>query len=241
MSTTHGIPNTGTRFPRSALTSSTRAIPPTSAATIFAAVSERGGATSPESRRRASLFQVVTAKIATMTSITAHPAVRDSVPLPIPLITWSWTRIEPPLPSTQSITPCQNSRPPRVTTKDGRPMAVMSVPCSRPTSAATTRPARIAAHHGQPTVGLASTHMTTALRPATNPRDRSISPSSSTKTSPIASRLNTAAWTSRFTRFPGVRNRLLRDWNSTETSTSPATTDSTPVSPLRTRVNDARR
>ena len=76
---------------------------------------------------------------------------------------------------------------------------------------------------------------------ATKPTDRSISPSNSTKTSAIASRLNTAAWTSRLTRLPAVRKLLFSDWNRIEISSSPPTTGSTPLSPALIRASEVRR
>ena len=157
------------------------------------------------------------------------------------LMMLSWIRIDPPSPRILSITPCQNSRPANVTTNDGSPMRVIKDPCRIPINAHTTSAAAIAAHQGQPTVGLTSSAMTTALRPATNPIDRSISPSRRANTSPIASRLKTAACTRRLTRLPAVRKWLLSDWNRTETSSRPATTGRTPVSPPLMRTKDARR
>ena len=83
--------------------------------------------------------------------------------------------------------------------------------------------------------------MITAPRPATNPTERSISPSSRTKTSPIASRLKTAAWTSRLTRLPAVRNFESRDSKRIEIRISPATTGRIPLSPALTRASDERK
>ena len=78
--------------------------------------------------------------------------------------------------------------------------------------------------------------MITPPRPATNPTDRSISPSRRTNTSPIASRLKTAAWTSRLTRLPAVRNFESRDSKKIETRSSPAMTGRTPLSPALIRA-----
>ena len=113
---------------------------------------------------------------------------------------------DPPFPRIFSITPCQKSSPASVTTNDGRPTRVTSEPCSAPIAAQTKRATRIAAHHGQSSPeGLSSSASTTPLSPATYPIDRSISPSRSAYTSPIARTLKTAAWTGRLTRFPAVR------------------------------------
>ncbi len=81
--------------------------------------------------------------------------------------------------------------------------------------------------------------MITPPRPATNPTERSISPSSRTKTSPIASRLKTAAWTSRLTRLPAVRNFESRDSKRIEIRISPAMTGRTPLSPALILASEA--
>ena len=118
-------------------------------------------------------------KAPTMTSITIHPAARDRFPLEMLLMTLFWIRTVPPSPRIRSMTPCQNSSPARVTMNEGSPILVMIVPCSSPITAQTTRAAAIAAHHGHPIVGLASSASTTPPSPATKPIERSISPSSS--------------------------------------------------------------
>src|ERR1035437_9267825 len=117
-------------------------------------------------------------------------------------------------------------------------MRVIRDPCRIPINAHATSAAAIAAHQGQPTVGWTSSAMTTALTPATNPLDRAISPSRRANTSPIASRLKTAACTRRLTRLPAVRKWLLATWNRTETSSRPATTGRTPVSPPLIRTEE---
>ena len=85
-----------------------------------------------------------------MTIITIQLAAGVRLPLARSLMTLSLMGSEPPLPRMRSITPCQPSRPARVTTNDGRPSRVMIVPCSAPIAAQTSRATMIAAHHGQP-------------------------------------------------------------------------------------------
>jgi hypothetical protein len=176
-----------------------------------------------------------------MTSITTHQRASSGLPLAMSLMMSFWIRIDPPLPRILSITPCQKSRPARVTTNDGSPIRVISVPWRTPISAHTTSAAAIAPHHGHPTFGFTSSARITAPRPATNPIDRSISPSSSAKISPIASRLKTADCTSRLTRFPAVRNLSFKTWNRIETRSSPATTGRIPISPPLMRAREVRR
>jgi len=116
----------------------------------------------------------------TIANITIQLASGVRLPLVMPFTTLSPTRIEPPLPRIFSITPSQNSRPARVTMNEGRPIRVIKVPWRRPISAQTPSAATIAAHHGQfKPDGFNASASTTPPSPATNPIDRSISPSSS--------------------------------------------------------------
>ena len=163
------------------------------------------------------------------------------MPLAMSLMTELLMGMTPPFPSIFSMTPCQNRRPARVTMNDGRPTLVMIVPWSAPIAAHARSARMIAAHHGQPIEGLTSSAMTTPPIPPTKPIDRSISPRSRAKTSPIASRLNTAAWTSRLTRLPASRKWEFSDWNRIETRSRPPTTGRTPLSPALTRASEARR
>ena len=102
-----------------------------------------------------------------MTSITIHPAALDRFPLEMSLMTLFCTKTVPPSPRIRSMTPCRNSSPASVTMNEGSPILVMIVPHSSPIRAQTTSAAAIAAHHGHPTVGLASSAITTAPTPAT--------------------------------------------------------------------------
>ena len=94
-----------------------RPAPPANAATILVMVRASGGAGRLELRRRASRRHITTAQMATRATMTIHPTGLLSVPEEICTSTWSRMRMAPPLPSTNSMTPFQNSRPPRVTTK----------------------------------------------------------------------------------------------------------------------------
>ncbi len=208
---------------------------------IFRSVTAGGGATRPARRRFQSRRQSVAPNTATSTSMVIQPASGLMLALAMLLIVSSWIGIVPPSPRIFRRTPCQKRRPASVTTKEGRPILVMIVPCSTPMPAQARSAAGIAAYQGQPWAGLARSAMITPPRPATNPTERSISPRSRTKTCPIASRLKTAAWTSRLTRLPAVRKFESRDWNRIEIRIIPAMTGRTPLSPALTLASEVRR
>src|SRR5262245_59830140 len=166
---------------------STSTTPATADAAILIKVTTAGGATSPAARRRASRNQVRTPNAVTTAIMTTQLHVVVRLPLEMLLMTSSLMGCEPPWPSINNITPCHPSKPASVTTNDGRPNRVMIVPCNRPISAQTTSPARIDAHQGQPTDSFTNSAITMPPMPLTKPIDRSISPSNSANTSPIAS------------------------------------------------------
>jgi hypothetical protein len=177
--TTHGTPRIGRIRPRSVLQMSTMTTPPTRPPPIFSAVSPGGGATRPAVRRRASRRHVSTPNSPTMTSITTQPAIGLRLPLAMSFTMESLISTDPPFPRIFSVRPSQKSNPASVTTNEGRPRRVMMEPCRTPIAAQTSRATRIAAHHGQSSPeGLSSSASTTPPRAATNPIDRSISPSS---------------------------------------------------------------
>ena len=91
---------------------------------------------------------------------------------------------EPVSPNTANCAPCQASRPASVTTKDGIPKVVTMKPLNIPIAQPTARPARIASPGSSPSL-TDRTAMTAAARPLTAPTERSISPSRSTRTTPI--------------------------------------------------------
>src|SRR5260370_23004521 len=76
--------------------------------------------------------------------------------------------------------------------------------------------------------------------PALKPTDRSISPSSRTKTSAMPSRTNGAPCTSRLTRLPAERKSEFRTWKKMTIAIRPRTTGSAPLSPLLTRLSQMR-
>src|ERR1051325_612866 len=85
-------------------------------------------------------------------------------------------------------TPCQASRPASVTTKEGTPRKATNEPWNAPIAAPARIATRIASRPGiwWPLSGIWSSAATTAARPLTEPIERSISPSRSTKTTPNA-------------------------------------------------------
>ncbi len=86
----------------------------------------------------------------TTAAATAQLAVTVRLPLAKSLTTLFWMGSVPPLPRMSSITPWNPKRPASVTTNDGNPMRVISVPWKAPISAQTTSAAMHATYHGQP-------------------------------------------------------------------------------------------
>ena len=107
----------------------------------------------------------------------------------------------------------------------------------------TSRAAMMAAHHGQ--FGVGCTRFAATIPPiaATYPIERSISPRSRTKPSPIASTTKTALWSNRLTRLPADRKTWfgLTMVKTTVTATRAMATGRTPASPLLARASHARR
>ena len=111
----------------------------------------------------------------------------------------------------------------------------MNVPVRMPTANAAAR-ARI---QGTPCT-LTSTMNSAIVMPLVTPADRSISPSSSTNTSAMASMTSVAAWVRRLAKFRSVRKNGLRKLNRMVSTTNPPTAGRAPISPLRTRWKYAR-
>ena len=105
-----------------------------------------------------------------------------------PTITGSRTGTVPPWPMIRRVTPCQPRNSARVTTNDGIRTTLTRTPVKRPISVPTTMAARTAQYQATSWRAI-STAITAAQTPLTTPADRSISPSSRTKTRPIASRM----------------------------------------------------
>ena len=140
----------------------------------------------------------------------------------------------------QHARPARPSRPASVTTNDGRPIRVMIVPWSSadrrageqrrrrsPPTTASRRAGFDELGHDRRRRGRRRSRSTGRSRRA-----------AATKTSPIASSMKTAAWTSRLTRLPAVRKFELRDWKRIEIRISPATTGRTPLSPALILASD---
>ena len=77
-----------------------------------------------------------------------------------------------------------------------------------------------------------------AARPLTEPTDRSISPSSSTSTMPMAMVPTAALCRVRLTRLRAERKSLFRLWKTAQMMIRPTTTGSEPRSPLRSRLRE---
>ncbi len=77
---------------------------------------------------------------------------------------------------------------------------------------------------------------TAAHTPLANPAERSISPSSRTKTNPIAISVTAAPWVNRLAKFPAVRKLGRRMEKNAQSTTNPSTAGREPMSPPRTRA-----
>ena len=119
--------------------------------------------------------------------------------------------IVPVSPSTASCTPCHPINPASVTTNEGIPNVVTMKPVKSPIAAPVASPATIASSGDHPCWTL-STAITEAASPLTAPTERSISPSSSTRTTPIEIVATPVIWSTRFERLTAVRKRSLASW-----------------------------
>ena len=142
----------------------------------------------------------------------------------------------PVAPSTNSSAPCQAIRPASVTTNAGIRNLVIHRPWKRPMATPTTSADPTAIGPGTPIVTL-RTAITADASPLTMPTVKSISPSSSTNTTPTAIVPVAALWSARFVRLNGVRNELLGEVivKIVQMRTSPMMTGSWPTSPEATR------
>ncbi len=131
-----------------------------------------------------------------MTTAAIQPAVTGTFLIDNPRSTSSLNRSEPPGPMSFSGAACRARKNASVTTNDGMPSRETRRPIASPMIAPIPRPASTASHHDQPWSIITSAVMVAEAPPAT-PADRSISPSSRTKTRPIASTMIEAAWTTR--------------------------------------------
>jgi hypothetical protein len=107
-------------------------------------------------------------------------------------------------------------------------------PCSVPIPAAMTSALRMPSQSGRPWRIVMTARIVPAT-PDTEPAERSISPSSSTRTMPTAIVApGTICWLRKY-RFCAVRKLLFSDWNTTAMMTSPMITGHGPSSPERRR------
>ena len=105
-----------------------------------------------------------------------------------------------------------------------------------PITAPVARQTSTEAHHGH-SLRVTAMPISAAAVPAVKPADRSISPSSSTKTRPIAITVTAEAWWMRLDRLNALVKVDGRSTEKTITSTiSPSTAGSEPTSPPRTRA-----
>ena len=92
-----------------------------------------------------------------------------------------------------------------MTTNDGIPSRETSSPMQSPMNVPVRMQAAIARGHGQPWF-VATMPRTAAAVPAVKPADRSISPSSSTKTRPMAMTMTPADWLKRLAKLNWLVN-----------------------------------
>ena len=136
------------------------------------------------------------------------------------------------------ITPCQMSKPARVTTNDGTPTFATKVPCAAPITATTASAARMQAQPGQfcPS-GSCSSAAVSAAMPLKNPIERSISAISRTKTTPNAIIVTPAICRMTFTKFDAVKKFVAVKLKYATMRISPTTTGRTPRFPDLTLPN----
>src|SRR3954470_13784686 len=139
----------------------------------------------------------------------------------------------PPSPISRSVMPCRPRKKASVTMKDGIPIRDTSRPMSVPMTSPVTTAATIASGQLQPLL-LIRIAITQAAAPPATPADRSISPSSSTGTSAMASTQIGAAWVIRLAKLPTdgkVSGRSAEKIRAR--TTSPSTAGRAPMSPPR--------
>ena len=111
---------------------------------------------------------------------------------------------------------------------------MMIKPCTSPTTVTAANAAGIVKNQGHPRSRKIRV-MTTPPTALTKPIERSISPSSRTKTTPMAMVAIPAIWTIRLTKLTGVRKFWLRLWKMSAINSRPTMIGSDPMSPPRTR------
>lgn len=133
--------------------------------------------------------------------------------------------------------PFQNSRPARVTANAGTPTRAKKKPWMAPATLP-VRMARTSASHSAMPCVTASTAKVAPATPLTEPTDRSISPSSRTKTIPTAIMPVPTMATEMSERLPAVRKFEFRLAKIAQMMIRPMTTGIEPRSPPRSlRLN----
>ncbi len=126
--------------------------------------------------------------------------------------------------------PSQKSRPDRVTAKAGAPTLAKKKPWMEPIRAPPTMAARMASHSFTPWV-TARTATIAPDTPLTEPTERSISPSSSTKMMPMAIMPVPVIVIAMLVRFSGERKFEFSPWKIDQMTIRPMTTGREPRSP----------
>ena len=189
--------------------------------------------------RRARSQNEVAAETSRTTPSITQPAQSGMLLFWIARICGICTRYRPPAPMTISSSPCRPRKRPRVTTKDGMPTLATKNPMNVPIRMPIANAIASATTQFTPCT-LTSTMKMHIVTPAVTPADRSISPSRMTKTSAMPSMTSVAACVMRFAKLRSVRKNGLRIENRMLSTTKPATAGRAPMSPPRTRWNQAR-
>ena len=149
--------------------------------------------------------------------------------------------IVPPSPMISSTPPCNARKNASVTTNDGIPRRATRIAMARPMATPAPSDEQDRRGHAQPCL-VRVTARIDAPMPAVKPAERSISPSSRTKTSPMARTMIAAPWLMRLAKFAFDRNASGSMIPKITTSTTtPMTAGSAPRSPplMRSKYSPA--
>ncbi len=122
----------------------------------------------------------------------------------------------------------------RVTTNDGMPTLATSEPSTVPMITPVRMAAATQTYQGRPALARV-TASTAAQTPLAKPADRSISPSSSTNTRPMAMSVTAAPCVNRLAKLIAVTKEGRAAAKTAQSTTRPSTAGSAPMSPPRTR------
>ena len=134
-----------------------------------------------------------------------------------------------------SVTPWNARNVASVMTNDGMPTRARSQPMPKPMTTPATRPTTSASHQDTPCRSI-STAMIAEHRPPVVPADRSISPSSSTKTRPIAITTIGAAWITSASMLYALRKPWCTTAKTAVMAMRPTSAGMEPNWPPRTRA-----